>query len=80
VVGHGLQMSAGGVAVGLAAALAATQVMTAMLVGVRATDPVTFGSMTMVFLVIAAFSSWLPARRAAALDPTITFAGMSVPY
>jgi predicted permease len=71
VVGHGLRLSAAGVVIGLAAALAVTRVMTAMLVGIRATDPMTFGLMTVVFLVIAAISSWLPARRAAALDPTI---------
>ncbi len=71
VVGHGLRLSAAGVAIGLAAAVAVTRVMTAMLVGIRATDPLTFGSMTVVFLVIAAISSWLPARRAAALDPTM---------
>jgi len=43
--------------------------MKAMLVGVRATDPATFGAMVVLFLLIAAVSSWIPARRAAALDP-----------
>jgi ABC-type lipoprotein release transport system permease subunit len=41
-----------------------------MLVGVRPTDPMTFVVMGVVFFVIAALSSWLPARRAAALNPT----------
>jgi putative ABC transport system permease protein len=71
VVGHGLRLSAAGIAVGLIAALALTRLMTSMLVGVQATDPVTFGAMAGVFFAIAAVSSWLPARRAAALDPTI---------
>jgi ABC-type lipoprotein release transport system permease subunit len=44
--------------------------MTTMLVGVRPTDPVTFVAMVLVFFVIASVSSWLPARRAAGLDPT----------
>jgi len=44
--------------------------MNAMLVGVKATDPATFSAMAIVFLLIGAAASWLPARRAAALDPT----------
>jgi predicted permease len=71
VVGHGMRLSTAGIIVGLIAALALTRVMTGMLVGVRATDPMTFAAMGAVFLVIAGIASWLPARRAAALDPTI---------
>ena len=41
-----------------------------MLVGVTPTDPMTFVSDRGVFLAIAALASWLPARRAARLDPT----------
>ncbi|MGH9330993.1 MAG: FtsX-like permease family protein, partial [Vicinamibacterales bacterium] len=70
VVSHGLRLSAAGIFVGLLAALALTRGMTTMLVGVRPTDPVTFGAMGAVFFLIAAVSSWLPARRAAGLDPT----------
>lgn len=69
VVGHGLALSAAGIAVGLVAAFALTRVMTSMLVGVKPTDPTTFTAMAILFLVIAAIASWLPARRAAALDP-----------
>ena len=71
VVGHGLRLSAAGVALGLVAALALTRVMTSMLVGVKATDPVTYVAMAVVFFAIAAVGSWLPARRAAGLDPTV---------
>ncbi len=70
VVGQGLRLSAAGIVVGVVAALGLTQLMTTMLVGVKATDPLTFGAMAAVFFAIAAVSSWLPARRAAALDPT----------
>jgi predicted permease len=70
VVGHGLRLSAAGIVLGFLAALALTRAMTTMLVGVRATDPTTFVGMGVVFFVIAALSSWLPARRAAGLDPT----------
>jgi putative ABC transport system permease protein len=71
VVGHGLRLSAIGVAIGLFAAFGLTRSMTSMLVGVKATDPVTFVAMSALFLVIAAVASGLPARRASGLDPTI---------
>jgi putative ABC transport system permease protein len=58
-----------GIAVGIVAAFALGRVMTAMLVGVKATDPMTFAAMAVVFLAIAALASWVPARRAAGLDP-----------
>ncbi|HEU0176010.1 MAG TPA: ABC transporter permease [Blastocatellia bacterium] len=71
VVGHGLRLSATGVAVGLVAAFGLTRAMTSMLVGVKATDPITFVAMAALFLIIAAAASGLPARRASGLDPTI---------
>jgi putative ABC transport system permease protein len=70
VIGHGLFLCGIGIALGLAAALALTRWMSSMLVGVRPTDPATFIAMAAVFFVIAAVSSWLPARRAAGLNPT----------
>jgi len=71
VVGQGLRLGAAGIAIGLLAALELTRVMTSMLVGVRATDPATFAAMAVLFFFIAAAASWLPARRAAGLDPTV---------
>jgi putative ABC transport system permease protein len=70
IVGQGLRLSAAGVVVGLLAAYSLTSIMTTMLVGIKPTDPLTFAAMVVLFLAIAALSSWLPARRAAALDPT----------
>ncbi len=70
VVGQGLRLSLAGIAAGLAAALGLTRVMSSMLVGVKATDPATFAATAAVFLAVAAFASWLPARRAADLDPS----------
>jgi putative ABC transport system permease protein len=70
MIGYGLRLSAAGVAVGLAASLVLTRVMNSILVGVKATDPLTFAAAVMLFLAIAGISCWLPARRAAALDPT----------
>jgi hypothetical protein len=71
IVGQGLRLTAAGVAVGLIAALALTRAMTTMLVGVKATDPVTFVTMAVIFFVVAGIASWLPARRAAGVDPAI---------
>jgi predicted permease len=71
VVGQGLVLSAVGVAVGLVAAFALTGAMRTMLVGVAPTDPLTFVSIAILFIVLAAFASWIPARRAAALDPSV---------
>jgi putative ABC transport system permease protein len=70
IVGYGLRLSTAGIAIGLLSALALTRGMKTMLVGVSPTDPVTFGAMGIVFFLIAAVSLWLPAQRAAALDPT----------
>jgi len=69
VVSQGFRLSAIGIACGLVAALGLTQLMKAMLVGVHASDPATYGVMVLLFLLIGALSSWIPARRAAALDP-----------
>jgi predicted lysophospholipase L1 biosynthesis ABC-type transport system permease subunit len=70
VVGQGLRLSAAGIALGVGAAFELTRVMTSMLVGVQPADPPTFAAMAALFLLIATVASWLPARRAAALDPT----------
>jgi putative ABC transport system permease protein len=75
IVGQGLRLSAAGILVGLAAAAALTRVMTSMLIGVKPSDPPTYAAMAILFFAIAAVASWLPARRAAALDPTVALRG-----
>ena len=69
IVGQGLGLSAVGLVIGLIAALMLTRLMTTMLVGVKPTDPLTFVIMVLLFLVIATTSSWVPASRAAGIDP-----------
>jgi len=71
VIGHGLRLSAIGIALGAAGALALTRGMKTMLVGVRPTDPLTFVAIGVLFMAVAAVSSWIPARRAAGLDPNV---------
>jgi putative ABC transport system permease protein len=71
VVGAGLRMAAFSVAVGLAGALAITRVLRTFLYGVKPTDAATF-SLVCVILGAAAFlASYLPARRAASVDPMV---------
>ena len=69
VVGHGLRLSIFGVAIGWIAAVVLTRIMSALLVGITATDPSTFAVMTAAFFGIAAMACWIPAARAAGLDP-----------
>ena len=70
MVGKGLYLSAIGIGIGLVASFAVTRILASMLVEVKPTDPVTFASVAVLFLVIAFLASWLPALRAAGLDPT----------
>ena len=67
---YGLRLSVAGLVIGVASAFVLTRAMRSMLVGVGPTDPVTYVIICLVFLAIAAFSLYLPARRAAALAPT----------
>jgi len=69
IVTQGLRLSVVGIALGIVVAILLGRVMTAMLVGVKSTDPETYAVMTVAFLAIAALASWLPAMRAAGLDP-----------
>jgi len=70
MVGKGLYLTAIGIAIGLVVAFIVTRVLATMLVEVKPTDPVTFAAVAVLFLVIAFLASWLPAIRAAGLDPT----------
>ncbi|HET6974958.1 MAG TPA: ABC transporter permease [Pyrinomonadaceae bacterium] len=70
MVGKGLSLSVIGIVIGLVASFAFTRILASMLVEVKPTDPITFVSVAGLFLVIAFLASWLPALRAAGLDPT----------
>jgi putative ABC transport system permease protein len=71
VVGQGLRLASLGIVVGLIAAFFLTRGMTTMLVGVKAADPATYTAMAVLFFLIAATASWLPALRASSLDPVV---------
>jgi len=69
VVAHGLRLSIAGIAVGVLAALGLTRAIQSMLIGVTATDPATYVAMAAGFLLVTVAACWIPARRAAGLDP-----------
>jgi predicted permease len=69
VVGEGLRLLGAGIAVGLLAALGATRLLRGLLHGLSATDPVTFVGVPLLLALVALIAVYLPARRAAALDP-----------
>lgn len=70
VVGEGLALTTVGLALGLAAALALGRVLRSQLVEVSPADPAVLAAAAAVLAATALLSSWLPARRAARLDPT----------
>jgi ABC-type antimicrobial peptide transport system permease subunit len=69
ILGEGLRTAMVGAAVGLVAALGTMRLLRAMFVEVSVTDPVTLVSVTALLAVVAMAASWLPARRASAVDP-----------
>jgi putative ABC transport system permease protein len=69
VLSQGARLALLGAAIGLAAALALTRVMTSMLYGIGATDPVVFVATPCILIAVALAASYLPARRATRLDP-----------
>ena len=62
-------MTAIGIALGLAGALAATRALSSLLYGVGATDPATFVSVPLVLAAVGLAACYIPARRAAKVDP-----------
>ena len=71
VLRHGLSLAAVGIVIGLIGALARTRLMQSLLYEVRPNDPITFVAVAAALLLIALMASWLPARRATKVSPTI---------
>ena len=71
IVGRGLILASIGMAIGAAAALGLTRTIQTLLVGVRATDPATFGAIVVLFILVAAAACGIPAYRASRLDPLV---------
>jgi len=70
-VGHGLKLVLIGIVVGLGAAFFLTRVMSSLLFGVSATDPITFIGISLVLISVAVIASYLPARHATKIDPMV---------
>jgi putative ABC transport system permease protein len=69
VLGFGLRLATIGLGIGLAAALAATRLLSSLLYGVRPTDAITFAAVSLILLAVALIASYLPALRATRVDP-----------
>ncbi|MBZ5494743.1 MAG: ABC transporter permease [Acidobacteriia bacterium] len=69
VVGHGLALSLMGIVIGIIAAVLLNRVIESFLFNVKATDPLTFFAVAVLFTFVSALASYLPARRAAQIDP-----------
>jgi predicted permease len=72
VIRQGLVLALSGVGLGLIAAVAFGRLVSGLLFGVRSTDPVTFGAIAVLLTAVALLASYIPARRAARIDPMIS--------
>jgi putative ABC transport system permease protein len=71
IVGQGLKLALIGVSIGLAVAFALTRWIEDLLFDVRPSDTWTYGAVAALLLLVALFASWIPARRAAKVDPMV---------
>jgi putative ABC transport system permease protein len=71
VMRTGIALTAGGVLAGVGLALALSKLLTSQLFGVRVSDPLTLASVLLLMTMVAAAAAYLPARRAARVDPII---------
>jgi ABC-type antimicrobial peptide transport system permease subunit len=69
VLRQGVVLSVIGLGVGMALALGLTRLMSGLLFGISPRDPITFALVPLVLLLVALAATYLPARRAAQLDP-----------
>ena len=72
VLGHSVRVAMIGLAIGVAIAAAATGVLESMLFNVGKRDPLTFTVVPIVLVAVALVATWIPARRAARVDPMVT--------
>jgi putative ABC transport system permease protein len=71
VLGQGMRLVAVGLAVGLIGAWALSRVLVSQLYGITARDPVTYVAVAVLLAAVALLATYLPARRAAHVDPLI---------
>jgi predicted permease len=71
VLGDGMRLATAGIAIGLGVSFALTRLMAGLLFGVSASDPRTLGAVTLLLIAVALIACYVPARRAAKVDPMI---------
>src|ERR1700691_3772378 len=71
VIGRGLLLAGVGLAIGLAAAFGLTRLLSSLLFGVKANDPIAFGAVVLTLGAVAWLAVYIPARRATRIDPLI---------
>jgi len=71
VVGDGIRLAVAGIVIGVVIALAITRLLSALLYGVGASDPMTFVGVVALLALVSLVASYLPARRAARVDPMV---------
>jgi predicted permease len=71
IVRQGLALAAGGTILGILGALVLTRLLASLLYATSPTDAVTFAAVCLLFLVVAAIASFIPARRGTAIDPSV---------
>lgn len=69
VVRHGMGLSTVGIGIGVIAAMLGSRALASLLFGVSGLDPVTYLAVTTLFVIVAGLACWVPARRAARVDP-----------
>jgi putative ABC transport system permease protein len=70
VLGRGLRLALPGILLGLAGAWAVSRLLESQLFGIKATDPLAYGAGALLLLLAALFACYVPARRAASVNPT----------
>jgi putative ABC transport system permease protein len=75
LVRHGLTLGIVGTAIGTGVSLAATHYIANLIFGVTAHDPLTFGIVAVLLVLVAVCASWIPARRATRIDPLVALRG-----
>jgi predicted permease len=71
VVIQGMTLAVAGGAIGLAAAFLLARLMSSLLFGVKASDPLTFGAISLLLTIVALLATYIPAKRAARVDPML---------